>query len=95
MNPYAAPNQRTTKTIAAAIELANFGDKIRITPGLYTEQIVVRKPGLTFEPSIVGGDVILQQEVDPCIVVEIDNDDTAVFQNIKMLMVGPNMDVEV
>ena len=46
-------------TIAKAIEAAEAGDTIKLTPGLYTEQIIVTKPGLLFEPSIVGGDVIL------------------------------------
>lgn len=56
---------------------------------------MVRKPGLVFEPSLVGGDVILQQGTSPCLVIELGLNESVRFNNIKMLLRGPNMDVEV
>ncbi len=82
-------------TIADAIDKAEPGDTIRITPGLYSEQIVVTKPGLLFEPSLPGGDVILKQQVQPCVVIDLDPNCSVKFNNIKMCLIGPNMDVEV
>ena len=82
-------------TIAEAIDKAEPGDTIRITPGLYSEQIVVTKPGLLFEPSLPGGDVILKQQVQPCVVVDLGQNNFVRFCNIKMCLIGPNMDVEV
>lgn len=61
VDPDTNSSEESVPTIAEAIEKAEAGDTIKITPGLYSEQIVVTKPGLMFEPSLIGGDVILQQ----------------------------------
>lgn len=98
MNPAATPDPlypNHVKTIDEAILRAQPGDTIKITPGLYTEQIVVRKPGLVFEPSVAFGDVIFKQETKPCLVVDLGINESVRFNNIKMLLAGPNMDVEV
>lgn len=60
VNPDTSAAEESVPTIAEAIDKAEAGDTIKITPGLYSEQIVVTKPGLVFEPSLIGGDVILQ-----------------------------------
>jgi hypothetical protein len=85
----------TYQTFAEAIENAEPGDTIRITPDLYTEQIKVTKPGLVLEPSLRGGEIILQQKLNPCVIVDVGPNNSVTINNIKMLLTGPNMDVEV
>lgn len=85
----------TFPTIAKAIDAAEPGDTIKITPGIYTEPIVVTKPGLLFEPSIRGGDVILQQQVKACFWIDVGLNNSVKINNIKMILTGPNMDLEV
>ena len=95
VNPDTSASVDAVPTIADAIDKAEAGDTIKITPGLYSEQITVKKPGLVFEPSLVGGDVILQQQVKPCVVIDLGPSNSVKFNNIKMCLIGPNMDVEV
>jgi len=85
----------TFQTFAEAIDNAEPGDTIKITPDLYTEQIKVNKPGLVLEPSLRGGEIILQQKLHPCVVIDVGPNNSVTINNIKMLLTGPNMDVEV
>ena len=43
-------------SISAAITAANAGDKIKVCPGLYTESVVISKPGLVLEGSTTLAD---------------------------------------
>lgn len=47
------------KTIQEAIEHAEPNSVIRISPGLYSNNIVINKPGLRLEPKEKVGDIII------------------------------------
>jgi hypothetical protein len=78
------------KRITDAINKAEPGTHIRIAPGLYSENLVIRKPGLVFEPKEKSGDIIFIVPNSPTILIELEPDEICTFIGIKMSHQGKN-----
>ena len=82
------------ESISEAIKLATSGTVIKNTSNLYEEELVINKPGLVLEPKEKGGEVTLQQRENPCIVVDVGEDNVCTINNIRMLLKGRNKDAD-
>lgn len=81
------------ESIVEALNKAENGTIIKLTSDLYEEQLVITKPNITFEPKEKGGEVIFQQAENPCLVIDVGEGNSCTFNNIRMLLKGPNRDL--
>ena len=63
---------------------------IKIISNLYKESLLVTLPNIELRPKEKGGEVILQQEDKPCIVVDIGPTNVCTITNLGMILRGPN-----
>ena len=95
-NLFVGPN-KPYKTIQSAIDAASDYDQIDIVPGLYEENIVIRKNGLKLQPDERGkksndDDVIIMAVTGPAILVDIKPDELCQIQGIKITAIGEESD---
>ena len=62
--------------------------KIKIASNLYEEDLYINVPNLIIEPKEKGGEVTLQQETKPCIIIDVGEGNTVMIKNTKMLFTG-------
>ena len=65
--------------------------KIKIASNLYDlneEPLVIKVPNLVLEPKEKGGEVTLQQDGVPCIVVDVGAGNQVTINNTRMLLKG-------
>lgn len=72
------------KSIAEALEVANPGNVIKISPGVYTENIVISKPNLRFEPNERNGDIILLVEQGPALLIDLKPEERCYVAGLKI-----------
>jgi hypothetical protein len=54
---------------------------------------VITKPNITLEPKEKGGEVTFQQSENPCVVVDVGDGNSCTINNIRMILRGPNRDM--
>eukprot|EP00356_Strombidium_inclinatum_P007892 CAMPEP_0170480260 /NCGR_PEP_ID=MMETSP0208-20121228/1170_1 /TAXON_ID=197538 /ORGANISM="Strombidium inclinatum, Strain S3" /LENGTH=144 /DNA_ID=CAMNT_0010752779 /DNA_START=83 /DNA_END=517 /DNA_ORIENTATION=+ len=62
--------------------------KIKIASNLYEENLRINVPGVILEPKEKGGEVTLQQDQQPCIVVDVPSGSSVTINNTRMLLRG-------
>lgn len=61
--------------------------KIKIASNLYEEGTLnITVPGLVFEPKEKGGEVTLQQEMAPCMIIDVGERNTVTIKNTRFIM---------
>ncbi|KRX06051.1 Pectin lyase fold/virulence factor [Pseudocohnilembus persalinus] len=79
-----------TKTIQEAIDIAQEGGIIKISPGLYKENIYINKPGLRLEPKEKTGDIIIFAQKSAAITIDLDLNQKCFIIGIKLCHSGFN-----
>lgn len=87
-------NSKYTNTIGQAITIAKPGSIIQIAAGVYSESLVVTKPGLIIESLEEDGKVVILSGKKPCLTVRIDNHEKIEINRIRMLCKGPNSETK-
>ncbi|EGR29591.1 hypothetical protein IMG5_152750 [Ichthyophthirius multifiliis] len=77
------PEQGPYKTIQEAINEAQIGSIIKISPGLYSDNIYINKPNLIIESKEKVGDIIIIIENKPAIIVDLAPNQSCSISNIK------------
>ena len=81
-------------TLQQAYERAEPNTRIKLAPDVYNETIIVKKPGLVFEPIDKELDVTIRQESRPCFVIDIGPEEVCTINNFKMMLCGPNKELD-
>lgn len=76
------------KTIQSAIDDAKPNSTIKITSGLYKENIVIREPSLKIESKDFNPDVYIMGNKGPAVLIDIPNGGTCLIQNIRFVHKG-------
>ncbi len=66
---------------------------IRVAPGLYSDNLIIRKPGIKIEPKEKLGDIILVVSTKPAITIELDKNEKCHITGLKISHSGNNDDV--
>lgn len=67
---------------------------IKVAPGLYSDNLVVKKPGITIEPKDKLGDIILVVSTRPAITINLKKNEKCTILGIKVSHSGNSEDVE-
>jgi len=65
--------------------------KIKVASNLYElneEPLVIKVPNLVLEPKEKGGEVTLQQENAPCVIIDVGHGNTVTIDHTRMLLKG-------
>ncbi|KRX05550.1 Pectin lyase fold/virulence factor [Pseudocohnilembus persalinus] len=81
-------------TIQNAIDEAEENTVIQIAPGLYSENIIIKKNGLILEARDKVGDIIMVVENKPAIIVELQEGQKCTIKGMKLSHSGNTEDVE-
>jgi hypothetical protein len=76
------------KTIQSAIDEGGAQATIKVSPGLYKENIMVTKPGMKIEAKDINSDVYVMGNRGPAVYINIDQGQSCLFQNIKFVHKG-------
>lgn len=76
------------KTIQSAIDQGGAQATIKVSPGLYKENIVVMKPGMKIEAKDINSDVYIMGNRGPAVYINIEQGQSCLFQNIKFVHKG-------
>lgn len=87
------PENGPYKTIQDAIDAAEPGGVIKIAPGLYSDNIVIKKPNLKLEPKEKLGDIILVVATKPAITINLGENERCTILGLKMSHSGNNEEV--
>ena len=63
------------KSIQEAIDAAEPHSRIKLAAGLYSDNLVISKPGLIIEPKEKEGDIILVVSSRPAITIRLENNE--------------------
>eukprot|EP01017_Pseudomicrothorax_dubius_P037831 TRINITY_DN5597_c0_g1_i1.p1 TRINITY_DN5597_c0_g1~~TRINITY_DN5597_c0_g1_i1.p1 ORF type:complete len:544 (+),score=130.28 TRINITY_DN5597_c0_g1_i1:50-1681(+) len=81
------------KSIKEALDVAEPGAVIKVAPGLYNENIVIRKNNIRLEPKDRSGDFILVVEKRPAILIEIGKEEKCFLVGIKISHYGNSEEI--
>lgn len=82
-------------SISAAVKEAEPGTFIRITSNIYDEQVVITTKDIVLETKDKHSEVILSQRENPCITIDVGDDNYCTINNLKMILKGPNKDADI
>ena len=89
---YVTPGYGQVKNIQEAINLATPGTKIVISPGLYSRQLKITKPGLIIEAMEINGEVQLSISIGPLVIIDLQAEETCTIRGFKFIHRGEKQD---
>lgn len=85
---YVTPGFGMIKNIQEAINTAEPGTKITVSPGLYSRPIHINKPGLLIEAKEINGEVQLSVGYGPLIYISLQPEQTCTIRGFKLIHTG-------
>lgn len=91
---YVTPGFGQIKNIQEAINIATPGTRIIVSPGLYSRQIKITKPGLIIEAKEINGEVQLSINAGPLVLIDLKDEETCTLRGFKFIHSGERHDTE-